>query len=79
MTVKYRWFAKSGKKAKPGKKARSAKKVVKVRKARGARKNLVLTKGMRGKRYRVEVTVSAPGHRSVTFTTKWSKKVKPRR
>ena len=59
--VKFQWFTKKGKKAVALKKA--------------TRSKLKVTKKLRGKKVRVKVTVTKPGYRTTTFTSKWSKKV----
>ena len=60
--VTYRWFSKKGDK------------VVKVKSTK--KPTLKLKRSTLGKKYRVVVTVSKPGYRTVKHTTKWSKKVK---
>lgn len=60
--VTYRWFSKKGDK------------VVKVKSTK--KPTLKLKRSTLGKRYRVVVTVSKPGYRTVKHTTKWSKKIK---
>ena len=60
--VKFQWFTKKGNK------------LVKVKGGKNAK--LKLKKSMPGKRYLVRVTVYKKGYRTVTFMTKWSKKVK---
>lgn len=43
---------------------------------RATKSKLKLTKALRGKQVRVTVTVTAKGHRSATYATKWSAKVR---
>lgn len=43
--------------------------------AKGTHSKVKLTRAVKGRKVRVKVTVKAPGHRTVTYTTKWTKKV----
>ncbi|WP_162598659.1 carboxypeptidase-like regulatory domain-containing protein [Nocardioides gilvus] len=60
--VRYQWFAKKGNKS------------YKVK--TGKKSKLALKKSTRGKKYRVVVTVSKKGYKTVKFTSKWSRKIK---
>lgn len=64
VTVKHRWFVKR------------AGKVVRVTGAKGAQRKLALRKAHRGARLRVRVVVSAAGHESYVFTSRWTRRVR---
>lgn len=62
VTVKYRWYLRS-----------ASGKVVRIKSA--TKSKLKLKKSWAGRKVRVRVSVTRPGHRSLVVTTKWSKKV----